>query len=343
VRRLGLLSFAAIAYTLAVASPAAAETITCGEVVDHSIVVDNDLSNCNSVSGFALSIPGAGEGDNVTIDLNGHTIDGTGGGSTNTGILANGANAQIKNGTVKEFSTGVQLAGGAGKLKFVRLISDNGGLRISADGATAKGNTIRNWSAGGIIVSDTGAKLTENGLANGTGPGIDLQSGASGTQVLANEISGSSTDDGIRLNGADSSTISGNRSCDNGDNGVRLDSDSDSNVVSGNIACANGASGIAVTGSTSSQNQFIGNQADLNATVGILVQDADRTKVFENLANHNASDGIFTDTTNGPTKLRDNRADYNGEYGIRAINAFTNLGGNTAKHNVLGPCFGFTC
>src|SRR5512132_245638 len=60
---------AAATATVGPVDGADAATVTCGQQVTASITVDNDLTNC----------PGKGlvvGADNITIDLNGHRIDG---------------------------------------------------------------------------------------------------------------------------------------------------------------------------------------------------------------------------------------------------------------------------
>ena len=79
-------------------------SVTCGQTLTHSIRLANDLTNC---AGDGL-IVGA---DGVTVDLNGHAIDGDGTpGATgpDVGILDTGRNGvTIKGGTVREFDRGV--------------------------------------------------------------------------------------------------------------------------------------------------------------------------------------------------------------------------------------------
>ena len=63
---------------LAWAPPASASHVNCGDVITQDTTLDSDLLNC---PGDGLVI-GA---DGVTVDLAGHTIDGTGGGRRRAG------------------------------------------------------------------------------------------------------------------------------------------------------------------------------------------------------------------------------------------------------------------
>ena len=84
-------------------APVAAE-ISCGEVITRSVVVTNDLIDCE---GIGLVI-GA---DDIIVDLGGHLIDGTGLG---VGVLnPRYDRVAVTNGTIAEFDHGVELDPGA--------------------------------------------------------------------------------------------------------------------------------------------------------------------------------------------------------------------------------------
>jgi hypothetical protein len=72
------------------ADHALARTVSCGEIITKSTRVDNDLINC---PGDGLVI-GA---DDITLDLNGHTIDGDG--SSEFGLDAGVQNGDPDSGT----------------------------------------------------------------------------------------------------------------------------------------------------------------------------------------------------------------------------------------------------
>ena len=78
-------------------------SVSCGQLITQSVLVQNDLLDC---LGDGLVVGAS----NITIDLNGHTLDGTGLGA---GVLNNGFdNVTITNGTIQEFDFGVQLNAG---------------------------------------------------------------------------------------------------------------------------------------------------------------------------------------------------------------------------------------
>jgi hypothetical protein len=86
-------------------------TVSCGQTLTHSVKLANDLSNCPN-NGLVVGA------DNVTVDLNGHTIDGDGDGfdscatDCDAGVDNTGhARITVKHGTIREFVEGVAVEG----------------------------------------------------------------------------------------------------------------------------------------------------------------------------------------------------------------------------------------
>ena len=111
--------------------------VGCSEVVTHSIALNNDLIDCLGVG----LIVGAHD---VTIDLNGHVIDGTG---IDAGVLNNGFDSvTVKGGHIHEFDFGVQLNPGSSEnvVTGVRLENNQeAGIGLSDADQNGQGNTIR--------------------------------------------------------------------------------------------------------------------------------------------------------------------------------------------------------
>jgi hypothetical protein len=90
--------------------------VSCGQVLEASTLVTNDLTDCPG-DGLVIGAPA------IILDLGGHTIDGTGLGS---GIRNEGhASVTVRNGTVTEFDHGVQL-GPETTLNRVELLTLSG-------------------------------------------------------------------------------------------------------------------------------------------------------------------------------------------------------------------------
>src|SRR4051812_33482003 len=85
------------------AESAAAADLKCGATVTSSVVLSADLTRCPD---FGLRIAA----DDVTVDLNGHTIAGVGIGH---GVLIDSRRrVTVKHGTVRAFRIGVFVTGG---------------------------------------------------------------------------------------------------------------------------------------------------------------------------------------------------------------------------------------
>src|SRR5512132_967562 len=103
-RLLALIAGAAVATLVPAAQPAAGagSSVSCGQTLTQSTTLANDLVDC---SGNGLLV-GA---DNITIDRNGHTIDGTNARKPGTAaieIKGLHANVTIVNGTITDFYFG---------------------------------------------------------------------------------------------------------------------------------------------------------------------------------------------------------------------------------------------
>ena len=335
--RKAMLGLMVVGVALAVTPAAqAAETVVCGQNVDHSIVVDNDLTNCPTV-GLETGANG------ITIDLNGHTIDGQPG---IAGIVVDNNDVTIKNGRITGFLSGVSVHDANRATIKTLKIDTTTGFAISIDetapGALVKGNLVRAWGTGtGILVQGQGPRVISNGIGTGgnggTGPALHVDS-ASGVEVRDNTISGSGGN-GIRMTFADSNIISGNRVCGN-ENGVEVTTDSDSNVLADNLFCSNTQRGVVVSDATSKGNRLEANLITGNGQDGLRVTDAVNTAVVGNRAQSNESSGIAIEAAASTSKLKNNVANYNGSFGFQVMGSVVDLGGNKAKGNFLENCTG---
>jgi hypothetical protein len=153
------------------AAAAPTETVTCGEVITHSIVVANDLNSC----GFEKPVLTVGA-DHITIDLNGHSLFGVWGpalSSTGHSFIA------IENGALS--SNNVALALSGDRHDTVRnvdaLVGDlgpavslSGGSQNSVLDSTLSAHTPgKALSLHGEIGDVTGGNVTVGGVEIGGG------------------------------------------------------------------------------------------------------------------------------------------------------------------------------
>jgi hypothetical protein len=104
-----ILAFAVVAVVALSGADAAAKQLSCGDTILADATLDSDLSDCPS-NGIVIG------GDDITVDLNGHTIDGDG--TTfadcaqtelcDTGVVNDGHDGvTVMHGSVREFLVGV--------------------------------------------------------------------------------------------------------------------------------------------------------------------------------------------------------------------------------------------
>jgi len=156
-------------------------TITSSDSYD----IDTDLTS----TGNGIIV----QADNVTIDLKGHTIKGSGSG---IGVNVGSSNAvEIRNGTITYFATGISTGEGTASTKVsdMRVIG-NTGTAVIVDLGSIVENTLISGN-GGSGINALGALIRNNSIYNNDGDGIYAQQ-----SVILNNMVDSSGGYGIRTN-----------------------------------------------------------------------------------------------------------------------------------------------
>jgi para-nitrobenzyl esterase len=156
----------------------------CGVTLDSNLKLDHDLA----CTGDGL-IAGA---DGIKIDLNGHTIAGSG---TGAGVSLTGrSHVTILGGFIENFEAGVRVGTSTGNVIYDNDISRNtDGIDLQAGsvGNVVARNTFRDNRSRGIMGrSDSARNLIAGNAFTGNRVGI-LLFGAAGTTVVDNAISAS--------------------------------------------------------------------------------------------------------------------------------------------------------
>jgi hypothetical protein len=258
---------AAVAFSVAGSGTAATAAVSCGTPITTSVTLTADL-NC---SGDGIVFEGtADQRAPITIDLNGHTIRGSGVG---VGIALDGM-ATVRNGTVSGFDVGVVVSGWPDT--FSRLwITHNTDVGFFDEEDTA-------------TVTVTDSVVAENGgdgiSATNSRAFMDLR--VSHTRIANNR------GDGLRFGFTDGwnisqSTIVGNR-------GDGLFSDTSSGLISNTVASHNGGSGVVISDGTQAAvafNRVTNVTAEGNGIWGIALDvDPSAAPFYDgggNRANHN--------------------------------------------------------
>jgi parallel beta-helix repeat protein len=326
--------------------------VSCGQVLTQSTTVGNDLVDC---LGDGLVVGS----DNITVDLNGHTIDGVGLGA---GVRNDGHSfVTVRNGTIQEFDQGVllgpgtqlnvvedltaqanQVAGielaGAGSGNHVRdnTLTGNSIAVSLLDGST--GNTVaRNMITGGgnrgiILVASSDNTLLTNTISGAGDGGIDLSQASNANRVESNVVT-STGDAGISVSDSDGNQLLSNTTSENSDGGISL-SAANNGLVSGNDVRFN-PTGIELNGS--SGNLVEANNASNTTGDGIeLVGGSLDNDLLSNIANANGARGIYIadEALAMPGNLLDgNTTSGNGGDGIHVAKGGHTITDNTANSN----------
>ena len=160
----------------------------CGSVGTGSYVLGNNIST--AVTCFTLT------GNDITIDLNGFTIDGDDG--PDLGITDGGSSRQnivIRNGTIRDFANGIDLFASDGcKVEWILAFSNGFGIVVD-DNCHVSHNIANSNSALGIFTNGN-SNISYNIANNNGNDGIKANNG--GSNILYNNANGN-TDFGINI------------------------------------------------------------------------------------------------------------------------------------------------
>jgi parallel beta-helix repeat protein len=180
---------AALAMAFA-AAPAAAQALTCGDTVTNSIKLKADL-DCSAEQSGGLLVGASG----ITIDLNGHSIIGSGGADQYEGIENDGYNrVKIVNGSIRNFQDDVLLLNTAKNVvDHVHLSLDdynlyNGIYSTYGTGNTFSNNKVNRANYAIYMQSGSANKVTSNKLID-AGYGVYTKSEAQ-DRIKKNHSSG---------------------------------------------------------------------------------------------------------------------------------------------------------
>jgi hypothetical protein len=345
----GLIAAAAIA--LALAAPAAAQPV-CGETITQDTTLTADLA-CGSESAPALRIGASG----ITLDLGGHTLS-----ISDIAISDQGHdNVTIRNGTILSFQETIRLEGVSGSV--IRDIDTNGlilgitlvdshdnrivhntltsvslGLRGSDHNVIAH-NIVTRYE-GSIGLGDSSYnRVVDNVVWSSRDIALGIGAGSHHNVVRRNMLL-NDTFAVVRLSGAEDNELTNNTIASHGPSNAP---GAEINESSRNLVARNTMFGVTQGFwlRSGADNVFRRNDvAGVPVTPfppqefpdGFLVEAAATGTVLQaNTVRGFDDDGI--DVNAEGTSLRGNAANDNGQFGIEAVPAIIDLGGNTASGN----------
>ncbi len=288
------------------------------------------------------------EADSVTIDLQGHTLAGSGG---NIGVIVFGQGVEVRNGTIQGFETGLFVVGRSYNRFEDLAIKDNSaeGVLIIGDGDEANGNVLSR-----LRVTGNGAGIVMQAAAGSVNGNMILDSvisdnGQAGIRLLADAgrasaniirdcvVSGTgsrgiaiSSEDGGRCNG---NVVTGSQIIDNANDGLRLaaegsESEAIGNAVRDNQIMRNGNIGLSVQG-------LLGGHANGNKLLGNHIAENNNFGIYLNASVGGTAEGNL---------IRDSYVMQNGSDGIRLFGGTegTRVEGNKVVGHSVGYAIGST-
>jgi parallel beta-helix repeat protein len=327
---------------------ALASHVSCGDTITADTTLDSDLVNCPN-NGIVIGA------DNITLDLNGHRIDGDGeliedcAEICDTGVVNDGhRRVTIEGGSVREFAVGVFVGGAssnrlrhlaASHNQFVGLlILDSTTTQVEQNSASDNGPTT---NANGIVLfASHNNQIEQNTVSRNGHQGIFI--GESDHNRIVRNLVADNLVAGIAMEGDNHNELSRNRVRRNGD-GIIVGGDGNTitrNQVADAVGCPEGC-GFGISMEGGSHNLVAGNsvararQADirLDAFAGTTSGNVFRANVVRAAG----VDGIAINLEHvGPvinTLLERNIAIGAGDDGIDVDSAATTLTRNIAVHN----------
>ncbi len=297
---------------------ALAGQLSCGDTIVVDTKLYADLVDCPG-DGIVIGA------DGVTLNLNGHTIDGSGSGigpgewDPGAGVAVRfHKGVTVKNGSIREFSQGVVLDNAEdARVQGLTLTANMRGIELAiTDGSVVEKNSIAGSELDGIRLGSSSGNLIQKNHLVGNVFGVGIADGSGGNVVAKNQIH-----DGVTgmfvFNNCDANKVVKNEITGNGEVGISVAQNSNRTLLEKNNAEENGWDGIFVgsglTGTVLVKNTSIGNGQD-----GIQVESA-YSALVKNTANHNAN------------------------IGINAVVGVLDGGGNNAEGNGVADCVNVAC
>ena len=315
-------------------SPALASHLRCGDTVTTDTTLDSDLVDCPN-NGIVVGA------DGITVDLNGHRIDGDGtefadcprrqicdGGVVNDGH----DRVTVKDGSVREFAVGV-VAFGVRNQEVVSVSSSKNDFFGAVFGGSSN-SEVRNGSFShniapegdgiGLFDSDH-IKVAGNSIKDNPGPGIHVD--ASDNLIKRNRLAQNGPS--ILIDG-DDNEVRHNRVVEGG--GILVGLGDDNLIVANRVARADDALGV-----ENGRGNLVARNAVIDAGgygirlgIGNPSIGGGHNVVRRNLVKRSADDGFRVFAKDGHSVLRRNVAIRAGDDGFAIRNRTTKVVGNRA-------------
>jgi Right handed beta helix region len=341
---LAVIVILALAGLVAMSGAEAAGNPKCGDVITTDTTLHKDLVDCPN-NGIVIGA------DNVTLDLNGHLVDGDGTEASgcnpsaevcDTGVVDDGHDGvTVKQGRVREFGVGVLFGTStAGTVRHNRVlgVSSSRNLFFGFVLASTARSLVRNSSGSDNIAPEGDGmglfaahhvRIVHNSFRHNPGPGIHV------AESTRNLIKGNllSRDGPAILLEADRNEVRGNRIIRGG--GIAV-APGNRNVIARNrISHTTRAGGVGIEVDGGDHNVIARNSVRDTAGDAISVgfSAAVGNVVRRNHIRRAGKDGVDVDDKARHTLLKRNHVFGANDDGLDANNSTTKLAGNEARRN----------
>ncbi|MGH9877693.1 MAG: right-handed parallel beta-helix repeat-containing protein, partial [Nitrososphaerales archaeon] len=215
--------------------------------------------------------------DNITLDCDGHTLDGTG---TGSGVFLNGRmNVTVRNCTITDFSDGINLDFSDSNEIEDNMVtnSDNDGINLDdSNNNTIYHNTVTDSDDDGIRLDDSNDNdVTNNNINNSGDDGIFCDDDCNNNTIEGNTIRNSDSDGIFFEDDVNDNEILNNIIINSGGDGIEFDDDeddgNDDNQIKGNCIINANSDGIELD--DRNETNDIKNNTIINANDGIDITD----------------------------------------------------------------------
>jgi parallel beta-helix repeat protein len=311
VSRAMVLALVVAGFTVLGSGQALASHVSCGDTITTDTTLDSDLVNCPN-NGIVIGA------DNITLDLNGHTIDGDGtpvdpcpeGEACDVGVLnrAGYDRLTIMGGTIRQFGVGIVVEAGAAHNRLHHLTvsdtTDVGIIVVDSTGSVIEKTAMSDPGVVGLLLLDSqGALVARNSVSGSTGYAMALF-GIEDSHIQHNKLHGD--EHGFILGGSDRNLVQSNAVSDSG-GGIEVVEGATANRVEHNRFNHTG-DGILVGDASDNlirHNLVIDAGGGEAGGFGIILDGAVRTTVDRNIFTGGLGPAIFVTRLEAAAPSRD--------------------------------------
>jgi parallel beta-helix repeat protein len=309
--RVLVLALVVAGFTVLGSGQAVASHVSCGDTITTNTTLDSNLLNCPN-NGIVIGA------DNITLDLNGHTIDGDAtpvdpcpeGETCDVGVdnSAGHSGVTMEGGSVRQFSLGVLVEGGAARNRLHQLaVSDTTDIGIfvadSTDSVIDKTSMSDPGVVGLVLVDSQQALVARNSVSGTTGYAMVLF-GVDDSRIQHNRLNADKH--GFILGDSARNLVQNNAVSDSG-GGIEVVEGATANRVEHNRFTHTGDGMIVGDASDNliRHNLVIGAGGGEAGGFGIILDGAVRTTVDRNSFTGGRGPAIFVTKLEAPTASRD--------------------------------------